>query len=429
MRARYRPLRALTVVVAAALVFGAVTSASADDYPSWDEVEAARQNEAAAASAVNEIEGILVSLEIKAAELGRAAQLKGELYNSARDQLDAASAKASRLETQATDAAQEAAVSSRRAGQLVAQLARTGGGDLGLGIFLSSDAGDLLSALGAMGKLSEQSTMIYELAMADRNLAQSLTDQARVAEARRQKLASDAQSALDAAQAASGVAQQNLATQQAAAGQLYDQLASLKGTTADTERQYVAGLADQQPSPPPTVPPSPQPTNPVPPPTTPPTTPPTIPDPTPTQPPPPPPTPVDPTPPPPQPSAVDGAIAFAYAQLGEPYVYGGYGPYGWDCSGLTKAAYASVGVYIGVHGSTSQYNYLSGQGRLVPVAQRVPGDLLFYSDGGTTWGTKYHTTLYIGNGLMIEAQYEGIPVKVSQVRYYDLVPYAARPTG
>src|SRR5690606_10230868 len=99
----------------------------------------------------------------------------------------------------------------------------------------------------------------------------------------------------------------------------------------------------------------------------------------------------DPDPPaPPVPSKVSGAIAYAKAQLGEPYAYAGAGPNSWDCSGLTMQSYASVGVAIGGHGSTSQYNYLKGKGRLVPVSERVAGDLLFYSEGGSASGTKYH---------------------------------------
>jgi cell wall-associated NlpC family hydrolase len=124
---------------------------------------------------------------------------------------------------------------------------------------------------------------------------------------------------------------------------------------------------------------------------------------------------------------VESAIAYAYAQLGDAYEYGGSGPDTWDCSGLTKAAYAAAGVYIGAHGSTSQYNYLSGQGRLVPVSQLQRGDLVFYSDDGGS--STYHTALYIGGGQMIEAQFEGVPVKVSNLRYYDLMYYGARPTG
>lgn len=40
------------------------------------------------------------------------------------------------------------------------------------------------------------------------------------------------------------------------------------------------------------------------------------------------------------------AIRFACDQLGEPYVWGGHGELGWDCSGLVKSAYAAAGIDI-----------------------------------------------------------------------------------
>jgi cell wall-associated NlpC family hydrolase len=39
-------------------------------------------------------------------------------------------------------------------------------------------------------------------------------------------------------------------------------------------------------------------------------------------------------------------VEFACAQLGKPYVWGGDGDPGFDCSGLTKAAYAAAGITI-----------------------------------------------------------------------------------
>lgn len=415
MRAHVRPSRALTVVAAVSLLLtvGIASPAVADDYPSWDDVENARQNEAATASEIDAIEGFLVKLENKAAELVRAAQAKGELYNMASEQLDAASSRADRLQSQAKDAAAKADESSRRAGQLIAQLARTGGSNLTLSLLLSDDSDDLLGGLGTASKLTEQSTAIYVQAQHDKNVAESLTAEADAAVSAREKLAASAQQALDAANAASADMQAQVAAQQAAADQLYDQLASLKGTTAELEREYLAGITN-----PPTQPTQPtQPSNPGTP-----TSAPSNPG-TPTN----PPTTTPPTTPPPSTSAVETAIAYAYAQLGDPYEYGGSGPDSWDCSGLTKAAYAAAGVYIGAHGSTSQYRYLSGQGRLVPVSQLQRGDLVFYSDDGGS--TTYHTALYLGGGKMIEAQYEGVPVKVSNLRYYDLMYYGARPTG
>ena len=418
------PSRAVTLIASLSLLLtlAVASPAHADDYPTWDDVENARQNEAAAAAEIATIEDFLVSLEMKAAELGRAAQAKGELYNQAREQLDAASGKADRLNDQATDAAAQAALSSRRAGQLAAQFARTGASSLGLSLLLSKDSKNLLSTLGTVSKLTEQSTLIYHQAEHDNNVASSLAAEARAAVSERQRLAASAQTALEAANAASGAMLAQIAAQQADADQLYDQLASLKGTTAEIEREYLAGITD-----PPLPPVDPgQPTNP---PVDPgqPTNPPVDPG-QPTNPPVDPGEPTNPpNPPDPLPSAVETAINYAFAQLGDPYEYGGSGPDSWDCSGLTKAAYAAAGVYIGAHGSTSQYRYLANQGLLVPISQLQRGDLVFYSDDGGA--STYHVALYLGGGQMIEAQYEGVPVKVSNLRYYDLMYYGARPTG
>jgi len=134
------------------------------------------------------------------------------------------------------------------------------------------------------------------------------------------------------------------------------------------------------------------------------------------------------TAPAPNTQAVATAVAFANAQLGDPYRLGAAGPDEWDCSGLTKASYAAAGVYIGTHSATNQYSTMSAAGRLLPLADMVAGDLLFYSSGGSTSGSKYHTALYIGGGRMIEAPYPGRTVRSVAVRYGDLVPFAGRPT-
>jgi cell wall-associated NlpC family hydrolase len=310
-------------------------------------------------------------------------------------ELDAAVAEADALEQQADAAASRADVSSRKAGQLVAQLARTSNGSITLSLLVSPNVDDLLGQLGTMAKISEQASGIYRLAIVDRNLAQALTDQAEVAESERTRLEDEAQAALDAAIAASAAADALVAEQQAASQQLYEQLATLKQTTAEVEQGYLDGIAAQPPPPPPNPGPS---------------------DPGPG------------TPPPPSSGgAAAGAIAFAYAQLGEPYLFAGSGPDAWDCSGLTKGAYASVGIYIGQHLVSSQYYTMANQGRLVWYENMIPGDLLYYSTGGQP-GSFYHVTMYVGNGQMIEAPKPGVAVRVTAVRYWDLIPYVGRPS-
>jgi cell wall-associated NlpC family hydrolase len=120
------------------------------------------------------------------------------------------------------------------------------------------------------------------------------------------------------------------------------------------------------------------------------------------------------------------AVAFARGQIGDPYVFAAAGPGSWDCSGLTMGAYASVGISIGIHSATAQYNLARSQGRLVSYADRRPGDLIYYTDGG---GDMYHTAIYSGNGMMIEAPYEGVDVREVPVRPNNLVGEVARPTG
>jgi cell wall-associated NlpC family hydrolase len=399
---------AAAVVVTAAFMSALVMPTSAvaaqmPDYPTWQDVQNARKSEAATRAEIAQIEGILVQLEAKAAELGKVAQQKAEVAAQAQDALDVATKKLATLKKQAQKAQDSADESAKRATLLIAQLARTGGGDVTLGLMLGGSADDtdkLLSRLGSMSKLSESSAAILQQAIFDRNQAQSLADDANAAEKVRKKLAKAATEAATVAQAASDEAAAEVVAQEAAATQMYAQLATLKGTTAATEAAYQEGLTEAQEAaqssgPPPSSPPSG----------------------------------VDPTPPAPVQGAVAQAIAYARAQLGEPYAFGGAGPSSWDCSGLTKMSYASAGVYIGTHSVSNQYATMRGQGRLVSIGSLAPGDLLFYSSGGSTSGGFYHVTMYIGGGQMIEAPRPGVSVRIVAVRYGDLVPYAGRPTG
>ena len=103
-------------------------------------------------------------------------------------------------------------------------------------------------------------------------------------------------------------------------------------------------------------------------------------------------------------SAAQVAVNTALAQQGKPYVWGGTGPGGYDCSGLTFSAFQAAGVSIP---RTSRAQSTAG----VPVAKAnlQPGDLVFfYSPVG-------HVGMYIGNGLMVHSSTYGQPVAVVPV--------------
>jgi peptidoglycan DL-endopeptidase CwlO len=103
-------------------------------------------------------------------------------------------------------------------------------------------------------------------------------------------------------------------------------------------------------------------------------------------------------------SAAGAAIQAALAQVGDPYVWAGTGPDGFDCSGLTSYAYAAAGVAL-PHSSRAQ----SQLGRQVGRSELQPGDLVFF------YSPISHVGLYIGNGMMVHARTYGHPVAVTSV--------------
>ncbi|MFD8494868.1 C40 family peptidase [Amycolatopsis sp. NPDC059657] len=108
------------------------------------------------------------------------------------------------------------------------------------------------------------------------------------------------------------------------------------------------------------------------------------------------------------------AIAFARAQIGLPYVWGGNGPQdgdaGFDCSGLTTAAYASAGIALPRTAHT-QYRATAR----VTEAELQPGDLVFFGNPATK---IHHVGLYVGNNQMIDAPTFGKPVGIHPIRYH-----------
>jgi murein DD-endopeptidase MepM/ murein hydrolase activator NlpD len=250
---RLRSTRAF--VVAAVVVIASLTTsyaitantaAYAIDYPSWDDVQTAKGNEAAKAAEVTRIEGVLAQLQGEVASTAAEAEAKGAAFGDAQQKFDLADQEAQALEKQAAESKTKAEAASQLAGRLAAQLYRSGGSDLTTSLLLdkSTDADALLSKLGNMSKLVERSTAIYDAARTAQNEAASFAKQAEVARTAREALRVEAQKALDAAVQAQNAAQAKLAESQKQSATLNAQLAALKDTTAKTVAQYEAGVAE-----------------------------------------------------------------------------------------------------------------------------------------------------------------------------------------
>jgi cell wall-associated NlpC family hydrolase len=103
--------------------------------------------------------------------------------------------------------------------------------------------------------------------------------------------------------------------------------------------------------------------------------------------------------------AVAAAIAYAQAQLGKPYEWGGTGPTAFDCSGLVMAAYAAGSVSIA---RTSQEQWATEP----HVSDPAPGDLVFFAGADGTASAPGHVGLVVdpSRDLMIDAYARGVPV-------------------
>jgi cell wall-associated NlpC family hydrolase len=125
-------------------------------------------------------------------------------------------------------------------------------------------------------------------------------------------------------------------------------------------------------------------------------------------------------PPPASGGKVEQAIAFAQAQLGEKYTWGGAGPSSWDCSGLVMKAWGAAGVSL-PHYAGAQYT----QTKRVSVGSIQRGDLVFWSNGSAK--SIYHVAMYLGGGKMIHAPRPGRNVEIVSLTYWIKPDLASRP--
>ncbi|MEU2348158.1 NlpC/P60 family protein [Modestobacter sp. NPDC049651] len=135
-------------------------------------------------------------------------------------------------------------------------------------------------------------------------------------------------------------------------------------------------------------------------------------------------------------SKVETAISAARRYLGTIYSWGGgslsgpsmgwgidAGIVGFDCSGLTRYAYAQAGVSI-PRNSSAQYRALPK----VTRADLQRGDLVFWALDTNDPATIHHVAIYLGDGQILEAPESGRSIRVTSMRWGGYIG-AVRPTA
>ena len=111
----------------------------------------------------------------------------------------------------------------------------------------------------------------------------------------------------------------------------------------------------------------------------------------------------------------NGAVQFAMAQIGEPYLWGGTGPNAWDCSGLMQGAWASQGVAI----SRVTYTQMN-DGSPVGQADSRSGDLVLIPGSDGTASNPGHVGMVAGTDAagkvwLVEAPRTGLNVRLTPI--------------
>jgi NlpC/P60 family/Transglycosylase SLT domain len=114
------------------------------------------------------------------------------------------------------------------------------------------------------------------------------------------------------------------------------------------------------------------------------------------------------------------AIYYAQQQLGKKYLWGGEGTPEqggrFDCSGLTQASYASVGISL-PRVANDQWNAGPHPAR----SELLPGDLVFFAYDLTDPRSIHHVGMYVGGGYMIDAPHTGAVIRFDPIDSADYI--------
>ncbi len=249
-RARLRLTASIVVgvlIAGGSLLAGSATVAYATTYPTWADVVAARNSEAATKALVAQIEGTLATLNSQLTTANADAQATGQAAAVAERNYVLAQEKQQTLLQQESDAEARVAKSKAELAGYASQLARgpsSGGSWSTMSLILNGKtAGQLLNSLGAVGQISKEENGLLVQALSEQKsvnqLAALATAQSQILQ--QQKVAADAAKAAAAAAAAALQADVDAVSEHQQA--LTVELAALTTSANMTYTQYEAGVA------------------------------------------------------------------------------------------------------------------------------------------------------------------------------------------
>jgi len=445
---RRRPLIALLAV--GLLLAPSTAAVAAPAPPSDKDVRDARAAVVGAQRSVASLEVRLAQQSVERDAAETAVQAAGEAYTRAEVARETASASAQVAAERYESAIAEAEHARRTLVAIARQAARSGGSMDEVQAFLSAEGLEELvdrsNAIARVGSRSDEAVQAY---LAAQLVATALKERSDEAYAQQEAATRAAKDALAAAEQAHADAEATLAAVDAERGRLIAELAAARSTSAAVEtarqdqldlerrqRAEAAAEAARRPSqsgPPvastPVVsrPGAGSPAAPAAP-VAPPVAPPAGGEPA------APPAPANPVTPPSgkyglgtgttRGTAAQGeaAVAWAVARVGTPYLWGGVGPDGYDCSGLTMKAWRDAGVNLN-RTSRDQYK----QVRKITYDEMRPGDLVFWGSNVNDPDSITHVAMWMGNNQIVEAPRAGVPVRVTSMRWSGTMTYAGRP--
>jgi cell wall-associated NlpC family hydrolase len=438
---------AATALAAALLVVAPATAGSADpSNPSQQDVQAAQQAVATAQTSVADMQVRLAQLSVQRDAAVVEVEKAGEVYAQAQETQQAATDAATQAAAQSAAAATQAESARRMLVAIARESSRSGGSMDAIQAVLSSDGiqqvVDRTTALSQVGTKADEAVQTFRAAQL---VATTLAKRSAAAVKTQATATTAAKDALAAAQKTQTVSDASVAAAATERDTLIAKLAVAQNTSAaiekaqqdqiDAQRQARADAAaqaqrlaaaatiaastrtnTQSPAAPRSTVVVPV-NNPQPPATS--------------------RTPSGTVSPPPAPPTSNGsgtgtsngataqgaaAVAWALARVGAPYVWGGTGPDGFDCSGLTLRAWQAAGVSLN---RTAADQYVQIQ--KISYNDLQPGDLIFYSSDVNDPSQIYHVSMWIGGNQMVEAPSAGNTVHVTPMRWASSMPFAGRP--